>query len=141
MVRIGAEPLSGRHRWVDFHQNEWNASQIPPEWHSWLNHIRHEPPQEDPVVQQSTPPWKTVSHLRASRMPFFGLGYLLLWCIPRAWDKAERTLGIRREPHWDPWTIHHLLYRRTEDHTLGTKSRTERTSEQIDMKGKEMHEL
>ena len=51
----------GRHRWIDFSQDDFNASQVPPEWHSWLSHIRKDPPHEDPMVQSSTPPWKAVS--------------------------------------------------------------------------------
>ncbi|KAK7060196.1 hypothetical protein VNI00_000961 [Paramarasmius palmivorus] len=52
------EEIPGRHRWVDFAQHEYHASQVPPEWHAWIHHIRALPPTEDPVVQQVTPPWK-----------------------------------------------------------------------------------
>lgn len=55
------EEVPGRHRWIDFAQHDYNASQVPPEWHSWLGHIRELPPHEDPIIAQSTPPWKTVS--------------------------------------------------------------------------------
>jgi NADH:ubiquinone oxidoreductase subunit len=45
--------------WVnDQHDN--NATQVPPEWHSWLMHIRKDPPTQDPVIQAMTPPWKAV---------------------------------------------------------------------------------
>ncbi|KAL5487903.1 hypothetical protein ACEPAI_6011 [Sanghuangporus weigelae] len=52
------EEIPGRHRWVDYRQNDFNGSQVPPEWHSWLTHIRKDPPTQDPVVQSSTPAWK-----------------------------------------------------------------------------------
>ncbi|KLO16373.1 NDUFA12-domain-containing protein [Schizopora paradoxa] len=54
----GEEEVPGRHRWVDYSQHDFNASQIPSEWHSWLTHIRKDPPTEDPVVKNVTPPWK-----------------------------------------------------------------------------------
>jgi len=52
------EEVPGRHRWVDYAQHDFNASQVPSEWHSWVDHIRRDPPTEDPVVLNSTPPWK-----------------------------------------------------------------------------------
>ncbi|CCA67963.1 related to nadh-ubiquinone oxidoreductase subunit b17.2 [Serendipita indica DSM 11827] len=52
------EEIPGRHRWVDFAQHEYNATQIPPEWHSWISHIRKDPPTEDGVMAKMTPPWK-----------------------------------------------------------------------------------
>jgi NADH:ubiquinone oxidoreductase subunit len=33
---------------------------VPPEWHSWISHIRMEPPTNDPVMQNLSPPWKAV---------------------------------------------------------------------------------
>lgn len=71
----------GRHRWVDFAQvyfalstassifdtlvlqHDFNATQVPPEWHSWIQHIRKDPPTNDPVMQNLTPPWKAVSFI------------------------------------------------------------------------------
>ncbi|OJA19245.1 hypothetical protein AZE42_05990 [Rhizopogon vesiculosus] len=52
------DELPGRHRWVDFAQHYSNATQVPPEWHSWLSHIRLPPPMEDSVMQNMSPPWK-----------------------------------------------------------------------------------
>ncbi|KAG8769242.1 hypothetical protein FRC20_007051, partial [Serendipita sp. 405] len=54
------EEIPGRHRWVDLAQHEYNISQVPPEWHSWISHIRKEPPTEDGVMQKMTPAWKAV---------------------------------------------------------------------------------
>ncbi|ORY89485.1 NADH ubiquinone oxidoreductase subunit NDUFA12-domain-containing protein [Leucosporidium creatinivorum] len=48
-----------RHRWVDFASHDFNASQVTPEWHAWLTHIRHLPPPEDPIMQASKQPWQT----------------------------------------------------------------------------------
>jgi NADH:ubiquinone oxidoreductase subunit len=42
------------------YQHEYNASQVPPEWHSWISHIRKDPPTEDKAIQRFTPPWKSV---------------------------------------------------------------------------------
>lgn len=43
----------GRNRWVDYNDNvylNYNASQIPPEWHRWLQHICDLPPTVDRPV-------------------------------------------------------------------------------------------
>jgi len=56
------EEVPGRHRWVDYAQHRFNASQVPPEWHSWLQHIRKDPPAEDPSIQRFSPPWKAPYH-------------------------------------------------------------------------------
>ncbi len=48
-------------RTIFLQQSEYNASQVPPEWHAWLEHIRLKPPQEDEVVKAVTPPWLGVS--------------------------------------------------------------------------------
>lgn len=37
---------------------DWNITQVPPPWHSWLNHIRQTPPHLDAVVKESTPEWE-----------------------------------------------------------------------------------
>ena len=42
-------------------QHDFNGSQTPPEWHSWLTHIRKEPPTQDPIVKMSTQKWQAVS--------------------------------------------------------------------------------
>ncbi|KAI0921267.1 hypothetical protein AcW1_004704 [Taiwanofungus camphoratus] len=52
------EEIPGRHRWVDLAQHDFNATQVPAEWHAWLSHIRKEPPPEDRVMQNFSPPWK-----------------------------------------------------------------------------------
>ncbi|KAI0375709.1 NDUFA12-domain-containing protein [Pilatotrama ljubarskyi] len=52
------EEIPGRHRWVDYAQHEYNATQVPPEWHSWIHHIRKDPPTEDRVMQNLSPSWK-----------------------------------------------------------------------------------
>ncbi|KII95912.1 hypothetical protein PLICRDRAFT_97459 [Plicaturopsis crispa FD-325 SS-3] len=63
------EEIPGRHRWVDFAQHNYHASQVPPEWHSWISHIRKDPPTEDLVMQKSTPPWQAawVENLTGTR--------------------------------------------------------------------------
>ncbi|KAG0149868.1 hypothetical protein CROQUDRAFT_653166 [Cronartium quercuum f. sp. fusiforme G11] len=61
-----------RNRWVDFASHDFNASQVTPEWHSWLSHIRKDPPHLDPVVQASRQPWQTphVENLTGTRGAF-----------------------------------------------------------------------
>ncbi|KAA1465975.1 NDUFA12-domain-containing protein [Dentipellis sp. KUC8613] len=63
------QELPGRHRWVDFAQHDLNATQVPAEWHSWLSHIRKDPPPEDKVMQNVSPPWKApwVENLTGTR--------------------------------------------------------------------------
>jgi len=56
------EEIPGRHRWVDFAQHYNSASQVPPQWHSWLSHISQKPPTEDLVMQKLTPPWQAPWH-------------------------------------------------------------------------------
>ncbi|KAF8264621.1 NDUFA12-domain-containing protein [Lactarius quietus] len=63
------QEVPGRHRWVDFAQHEYNATQVPAEWHSWLSHIRKDPPPQDVAMQTSTPSWKApwVENLTGTR--------------------------------------------------------------------------
>ena len=42
-------------------QWDFNGSQVPPEWHAWLNGIRKDPPHEDPIMQQSHQKWMSTS--------------------------------------------------------------------------------
>ncbi|KAJ6627493.1 NDUFA12-domain-containing protein [Mycena sp. CBHHK59/15] len=52
------EEVPGRQRWVDLAQHHYHASQVPPEWHSWISHIRKDPPNEDAVVVASRRDWQ-----------------------------------------------------------------------------------
>ncbi|KAI6033988.1 hypothetical protein PISMIDRAFT_313650 [Pisolithus microcarpus 441] len=63
------DEIPGRHRWVDFAQHYNNATQVPAEWHSWLQHIRLLPPPEDKVMQNLSPHWKApwVENLTGTR--------------------------------------------------------------------------
>lgn len=66
--------LNLRHRWVDYAaDNEFNASQVDPLWHSWLHHIRQLPPHEDPGIQKMSQSWMTVS---ANRPQLHAKGYV-----------------------------------------------------------------
>ncbi|KAL8281191.1 hypothetical protein RQP46_006549 [Phenoliferia psychrophenolica] len=47
-----------RHRWVDYSSHDFNLTQVPPEWHSWLSHIRKDAPNVDPIMQASRQPWQ-----------------------------------------------------------------------------------
>lgn len=57
------EVVPGRQRWVDYAQHEYNATQVPAEWHSWIHHIRKDPPPADAIMQSSSPSWKAVRKL------------------------------------------------------------------------------
>ncbi|CAH7668260.1 NADH ubiquinone oxidoreductase subunit NDUFA12-domain-containing protein [Phakopsora pachyrhizi] len=61
-----------RNRWVDYAVHDYNASQIPPEWHSWMSHVRKDPPTEDPVIQECRQPWQIphVENLTGTRAAF-----------------------------------------------------------------------
>jgi len=63
------EEVPGRHRWVDYAQHRYNATQVPPEWHSWIQHIRKDPPTQDDVLKTMSPPWKApwVENLTGTR--------------------------------------------------------------------------
>jgi len=58
----GEEEVPGRHRWVDFAQSDFNATQVPPGWHAWISHIKKEPPTEDKIYQGFAPPWQAPWH-------------------------------------------------------------------------------
>jgi len=47
-----------RHRWVDYVNHDYNASQVPPEWHSWLSHIREKAPPDDEIMQSMKQTWQ-----------------------------------------------------------------------------------
>jgi len=70
--RNGEEEVPGRHRWVDFAEHDYNASQVPPEWHSWISHIRKDPPAEDKILQGFKPKWQApyVQNLTGTRGSF-----------------------------------------------------------------------
>ena len=56
------DELPGRHRWVDYAQlYDNNNTQIDPEWHSWLHHIRKEPPTKDDSIKEARQSWQLVS--------------------------------------------------------------------------------
>ncbi|VDM71306.1 unnamed protein product [Strongylus vulgaris] len=41
-----------RNRWVEYPEKVWldyDATQIPPEWHRWLHHITDQTPEEKPL--------------------------------------------------------------------------------------------
>ncbi|PWN90997.1 NDUFA12-domain-containing protein [Acaromyces ingoldii] len=63
----------GRHRWVDYAGHDSNAYAIEPVWHSWLHHIKQDPPNKDPIVAASRKTWeihRSGPILRQSRQRF-----------------------------------------------------------------------
>ncbi|KAL7409524.1 NDUFA12-domain-containing protein [Mrakia frigida] len=82
------EEVPGRHRWVDLNQDQYQISQIPPEWHSWLNHIRELPPPEDPILKACTPTWKqahreTLTGTRGAYKPYSTVGPKIIDWTPK----------------------------------------------------------
>lgn len=71
------------------HQHDFNATQVPPEWHAWLSHIRKDPPQEDPVVQNLSPPWKAVC-VNYSYHPLLYSSFVA--ALDREFDRDARCL-------------------------------------------------
>lgn len=64
--------------WIQY---DFNGSQVPPEWHAWLNHVRKDPPHLDAIVRESEPAWKSQHHenltgTRESHHPTGTLGRL-----------------------------------------------------------------
>ena len=41
--------IMNRNRWVIYEKWNWDGSQVPPEWHSWLHHISDKTPISHPV--------------------------------------------------------------------------------------------
>jgi NADH dehydrogenase (ubiquinone) 1 alpha subcomplex subunit 12 len=122
----------GRHRWVDFAQHDFNATQVPPEWHSWISHIRKDPPTEDAVMQALSPPWKAVRlpppfflppSLRA--LPVIHISPLpthpsvTRTCVP------DHTLFISTEVHREPYghtrSVQTVQYSGTQDQRVAAQ--------------------
>ncbi|EIW67271.1 NADH dehydrogenase (ubiquinone) 1 alpha subcomplex 12 [Tremella mesenterica] len=92
------DEVPGRGRWIEYSQDDFNASQATPEWHSWLHGIRHLPPTEDPIVQQSRPPWlasykENLTGTRAAYKPYSTTPPKL-----QAWDPVARPRGQEAKP-------------------------------------------
>ncbi|CED82174.1 ndufa12-domain-containing protein [Phaffia rhodozyma] len=87
------EEIPGRHRWVDYAQHNYHVSQIPPEWHSWINHIRKDPPTIDPIMKESTPTWllphrENMTGTRGAYKPYSTTGAKL-----NAWEPKVAQRG------------------------------------------------
>ena len=76
---IANRHLSGRHRWIDYSQDDFNASQVTPEWHSWIHHIRKDVPTDDVIMKQLSPPWKAVSFFLLSSWVLVVMGTVALF--------------------------------------------------------------
>lgn len=66
------EEQPGRHRWIDYAAHDYNTVQVEPQWHSWLHHIRQDPPNVDPIVQAAHKTWGAVSIISLKRTKRFG---------------------------------------------------------------------
>ncbi|CAF5182364.1 unnamed protein product, partial [Rotaria magnacalcarata] len=53
---VNSERLIGRSRWVQYADRvglDYDASQVPPEWHRWLQYITDDPPTTTPLKRHS----------------------------------------------------------------------------------------
>ncbi|KAJ9095025.1 hypothetical protein QFC21_005818 [Naganishia friedmannii] len=85
--------IPGRHRWVDYSQDDFNASQVPPGWHSWLHHIRKLLPTEDPLMKAVTPPWQAEFHENLTGTRGQNQTYSTTAPKIRAWEPVVRARG------------------------------------------------
>jgi len=93
-----------------FTQHEYHASQVPPEWHAWLQHIRKDPPTEDPVMQNLSPAWKSVCSNFQSFLGHQSYRDPIRIALGGELDRYERS-------------IQDLQYCRAKDDSLGTEGR------------------
>ncbi|KAJ9096618.1 hypothetical protein QFC20_006380 [Naganishia adeliensis] len=115
--------IPGRHRWVDYSQtlpvpesnasetshfeteyqhlsslqDDFNASQVPPGWHSWLHHIRKLPPTEDPIIKACTPPWIQPFHENLTGTRGQNQTYSTTAPKIRAWEPVVKARGAGAE--------------------------------------------
>lgn len=93
------EEVPGRHRWVDYAQHDYNATQVPRGWSSWLHHIRLLPPPEDKVMEACKQPWQVPYHENLCVATCHGMrvreGERGVWFL--------RPKG-RMEERWNEWS-------------------------------------
>ena len=56
------EELPLRTRWVDYHDNNFDPSQIEPGWHAWMSYNVADPPSKDPILQTRQREWEPKEH-------------------------------------------------------------------------------
>ncbi|KAK4893116.1 hypothetical protein LTR27_008456 [Elasticomyces elasticus] len=56
------EELPLRTRWVDYHDKEFDPSQIEPGWHAWMSYMVDKPPSEDKLLQRGVRMWEGGMH-------------------------------------------------------------------------------
>ena len=97
-------------------QHEYHASQVPPEWHSWLSHIRRDPPTEDPVMQNLSPAWKSVRCVFLSTLGYRSHRDPIRIALGGELDRHERSIqdlqycgakvdGLGTEGGTPPWCL------------------------------------
>ncbi|KAK3069803.1 hypothetical protein LTR53_001625 [Teratosphaeriaceae sp. CCFEE 6253] len=57
-----AEELPLRTRWVDYHDKEFDPSQIEPGWHAWMSYMVDKSPAEDPLLRRQVRVWEGGEH-------------------------------------------------------------------------------
>ncbi|TKA73899.1 hypothetical protein B0A55_03794 [Friedmanniomyces simplex] len=56
------EELPLRTRWVDYHDKEFDPTQIEPGWHAWMSYMVDKPPSEDKLLQRGVRVWEGGMH-------------------------------------------------------------------------------
>jgi len=88
----------GRQRFVIYAKRDFDASQVPPEWHHWLHQITDKTPVEEPVVAA---PWQ-LRH-QQHRLSQYGISgnYAPPGAYARADPKSPSTYNVweKEEQH------------------------------------------
>ena len=67
------DELPLRTRWVDYHDKDFDPSQMEPGWHAWMSYMTRDPPSGDPIAQTGQRAWEPQTHrpnLTATRGAF-----------------------------------------------------------------------
>jgi len=61
--------LYGQDRWVDYINPEYDATQVPPDWHAWLHHMTPYTPQQS-EVQEHVPTYRKAYNQNLTGTPY-----------------------------------------------------------------------
>ncbi|KAL9068531.1 MAG: hypothetical protein Q9157_006479 [Trypethelium eluteriae] len=61
-LEVLRNPSTVRTRWVDYHDKEFDPSQIEPGWHAWMSYMVDKPPSADPINQTRVREWEPKEH-------------------------------------------------------------------------------
>ncbi len=93
-------PVNGRHRWVEFKDlDDFDSSEVPAEWHSWLNRFTDVVPADKVAGEAKTGeiPWK-IEHSK-NRGSIYGQDARYL--PPMHWQREEEYEATKAKA-WRP---------------------------------------